>query len=64
MSQINENTILRLAQVREATGLSRSTIYEYMRRGDFPASRQLGLRAIGWISSEIFQWIATRTTSK
>lgn len=64
MSQNHDNSILRLAQVREVTGLSRSSIYEYMRRGDFPASRQLGLRAIGWISSEIFQWVASRATSK
>ena len=52
--------ILRLPDVRRLTGLSRSTIYEKMRRGTFPASVQLGERAIGWFADDVNEWIAAR----
>jgi len=64
MEQHHANSILRLAQVLEITGLGRSTIYDLIRRGEFPSSRQLGRRAVGWISSEIFQWVASRNISR
>ena len=52
-----EQKILRLPQVKEITGLSRSTIYLRMSEGSFPKKIDLGARAIGWVSSEINQWI-------
>lgn len=60
MNQHPRDTILRLKQVQEITGLGRSTIYLYVSRGKFPKSRQLGERAVGWMSSEVFLWIASR----
>jgi len=58
--------ILRLPQVKTRTGLSRSSIYAAVKRGDFPQSVSLGLRAIGWLASDVDKWIETRcpTTSK
>lgn len=53
--------ILRLPQVKTRTGLSRSSIYAAVKRGEFPASVALGARAIGWRASEIDQWIETRS---
>ena len=52
--------ILRLPEILRLTGLSRSTIYDMMRRGKFPASIQLGERAIGWLASDIDAWIEAR----
>ena len=49
--------ILRLPAVKSRTGLSRSTIYLRMATGDFPKPVALGRRAVGWLSSEIDQWI-------
>ena len=42
------------------TGLSRSTIYLRMEQGKFPEKINLGSRAVGWISSEIKEWIEER----
>lgn len=42
------------------TGLSRSTIYDYVGRGLFPAQRQLGPRRVAWLASEVRAWIASR----
>lgn len=53
-------TILRLQAVLSRTGLSRSLIYELIARDQFPKPIQLGTRAVGWIGSEIDQWIASR----
>lgn len=52
------NVILRLAAVKNRTGLSRSTIYLRMSQGTFPKQISLGGRAIGWIESEIEGWLS------
>ena len=56
----NMDAILRLPVVISRTGLSRSSIYAKMRIGEFPKSISIGIRAIGWMESEIQQWIADR----
>lgn len=50
-------TILRRKQVEARTGLSRSTIYERIKAGTFPAPVSLGAKAVGWIESEIDAWL-------
>lgn len=50
-------TILRLPAVKFRTGLSRSTIYLRISKGDFPAPISLGDRAVGWIEAEINDWL-------
>ena len=52
--------IIRLPKVQEKTGLSRSTIYEYLKHRNFPAQIRLGARAIGFVESEIDEWIEAR----
>jgi prophage regulatory protein len=51
------NKIIRLPAVKEKTGLSRSSIYLRMTKDDFPKSISLGDRAIGWLESDIEQWL-------
>jgi prophage regulatory protein len=53
-----ESTILRINRVKARTGLARSTIYERIKEGDFPAQVSLGPRAVGWLESDIEAWIA------
>ena len=53
-------TILRRPQVQQRTGLSRSTLYQYIKAGEFPASIQLGPRAVGWLESDVSDWISAR----
>lgn len=50
-------TILRRKQVEKRTGLSRSTIYARIARGTFPRPIDLGDRAVGWIETEINEWL-------
>jgi len=50
-------SILRLPAVKARTGLSRSTIYLRVAEGTFPKPVSLGGRAVGWVESEIQQWL-------
>jgi prophage regulatory protein len=54
------NRILRRPDVTSRTGLSRSTIYALMERGTFPKQVKLGSRAVGWLESEIEDWLRCR----
>ena len=55
-------TILRLPTVKSRTGLSRSTIYLRIAEGRFPKPISLGDRAVGWIESEIDDWLEEQIT--
>lgn len=54
------HTIIRLHQVKERTGLSRSTLYSLIKENRFPTSIAIGARAVGWLSSDIDAWIEAR----
>jgi len=55
-----KHRVLRLPEIKAKTGLSRSTIYGLISRGRFPGSIALGPRAVGWIESEIDEWLTKR----
>jgi prophage regulatory protein len=52
--------VLRRSQVQSRTGLSRSTIYLRIAEGTFPRPISLGARAVGWVESEVEQWLEKR----
>ena len=53
--------ILRLKDVLSMTGLSRSTVYVEIAKGNFPKQIKLtGNRSVGWHESAIIQWIESR----
>ena len=56
--------MLRLPEVAEVTGLSKTTIWRRVRSGDFPAPVRLGgrgSRSVGWRKSDIEDWLDSRT---
>lgn len=56
----SERRILRLDEVETKSGFKRAHIYNLMKVGRFPKAMRLGVRAVGWDSVEIDQWIADR----
>jgi prophage regulatory protein len=55
---------IRLPLVLKKTGLSRMTIYRLENRGEFPRRKQLSPNSVGWLESEVDEWIATRRSTK
>lgn len=56
--------IIRLSEVKAMTGLGRSSIYKFMGEGIFPQSVSLGERAVGWVESEVQEWIEERVAQR
>lgn len=54
--QTNSDPFLRISDVETETGLKKSTIYKLIKQNEFPPPISLGLRASGWLMSEINQW--------
>tara|TARA_R110002073_G_scaffold331785_1_gene516979 strand:- start:1044 stop:1271 length:228 start_codon:yes stop_codon:yes gene_type:complete len=54
------HNILRLPRVKERTGLSRSSIYLRISKGEFPAPISLGSRAVGWLEEDVDTWLLQR----
>lgn len=59
-----DHRVLRRVEVERKTGLKRAHLYALMRVGRFPKSFPLGLRAVGWDSLEVEQWIAERRAER
>jgi prophage regulatory protein len=57
---MTQQQILRLSQVKARTGLSRSTIYALIKRGHFKPPIALGVRAVGWLASDVDDFITAR----
>ena len=53
-------SILRLPAVKTRVGLSRSAIYLAVSSAEFPRPVRLGVRAVGWLESEISEWLRER----
>lgn len=50
---------IKLDAVKSLTGLSRSSIYQFIHEGRFPASVKLGSRSVAWVASEIEEWMTS-----
>ncbi|MBZ2207668.1 helix-turn-helix transcriptional regulator [Massilia soli] len=57
---MSESTIERLPTVLHRLGVSRSSLYKLIQRGDFKAPVKLGPRSVGWLSTDTDDFIAAR----
>ena len=56
--------VLRLREVLERVGLSKSTLWRLIKARQFPRPINLGPRAVGWIEEEVDEWISSRTRAE
>ncbi|HHM4445480.1 TPA: helix-turn-helix transcriptional regulator [Pseudomonas aeruginosa] len=56
--------IIRLKKVIDSTGLARSTIYKLIGEGEFPKPVPLVGRSVGWVESEVHEWIRSRIAQR
>ncbi|KQX18241.1 MULTISPECIES: helix-turn-helix transcriptional regulator [unclassified Sphingomonas] len=53
-----KDRLLRIAQVKDRTGLSIATVYRREAVGTFPARVRLGPRSVAWYESDIDDFVA------
>jgi len=49
--------LLRRPEVEARTGLSRSTIYLWLKQGKFPKPVKIGARVVAWRDRDIADWM-------
>jgi prophage regulatory protein len=52
--------VIKIGEVMTLTGLSRSSIYQAIRKGEFPLQLKLSQRSSGWLYSEVVGWLNSR----
>lgn len=56
--------ILRAPQVAARIGVSRATVWRWIKAGEFPAAIPLGAQSVGWLDTEVDAWIQSRATAR
>ena len=69
VNYVNPVKILRIKDVMKKLGIARATIYDWLNtkspRYDptFPRQRRLGAKSVGWLESELDDWLNNRPIS-
>jgi prophage regulatory protein len=61
---VQGDRLLRRTEVEYKTGLSRSAIYEQMRKGTFPEPVRLSTNSVAWLCSEIDEFINQKIAAR
>lgn len=56
--------VLKLKEVLFKTSLGKTTLYMLVKDETFPKPIPLGLRAVGWLESEVDTWIQSRISAR
>ncbi len=57
---ISTDHIIRPKDLKAITGLSRTTVWRLEQEGDFPQRRIISPGAVGWLYSEVLEWMESR----
>jgi len=60
MRELSNPQLIRLREVIDRTGLSKTAIYELMGENQFPKQVRLTRRSVGWIAADVDNWIRSR----
>ena len=63
MPGLRQSRFVRLPEVLQLTGVSRSTIYRWMANGEFPNQISLGGNTVAWLERDLEVWIHRRIES-
>jgi prophage regulatory protein len=58
------DNLIRPATLAKKLGIGLSTLYDRMKKPDFPRKVQIGPQAVGFRESEIIEWIDANTEKK
>jgi prophage regulatory protein len=51
---------IRLREVLRICGMSRASLYRFIKADEFPAPVKLSARSVGWLENEVAEWAASR----
>lgn len=55
---------VKIEEVAVKVGLSRSSIYSFVGKGTFPKQVRISAGSVGWIDSEVEEWMALRIAER
>ena len=55
---------LRISEVIRRVGVSRPTIYRWMREGTFPKQIAIGANSVVWLESDVTKWMEDQMASQ
>ncbi len=61
---ISDRKIMRIKEVVKTTGVSRSTIYRWVAKGQFPKYVKLSPTSTGWYSDKVYEWLESLDNSE
>lgn len=56
--------LIRIKEVMSMTGLSKSSIYTYKSKGEFPTPILLSSRSVTWVRVDVEQWILDKINNR
>ena len=59
-----DKKFIKLPTVMDLTGYRRTSIFDKVAEGSFPAPVKLGPRAVAWVSEEIESWMDARIAER
>lgn len=62
--QMSQNRFIRMPDLRQKVGLSRSQIYKLIQQEQFPRPVKLGDRVSVWVDSEVEEWMSKQVPLK
>ncbi len=54
------NRFIRMPELMKILGVSRSSVWNYCKSGNFPQPHKISPRLVGWLESDVQSWIETR----
>ena len=63
-SNLNPDRYLNIKDVMAVVSVSRSTVYDWIQKGQFPAARELGPNCVRWRESEVMAWMNSRPVAQ
>ncbi|MEK7947681.1 AlpA family phage regulatory protein [Pigmentiphaga sp. YJ18] len=58
-----EKLVYRVADVTRLVGLSKTTIYALLAKGDFPRPVRITDKIVGWRAEDVVVWVRDRPTT-
>ena len=59
-NEVHMDRLIRERECKEITGLCRTTRWRLERLGTFPRRRKISENAVGWLASELEEWLGNR----